>query len=60
MIPPDKNYCNDCGYLTITERGQKVYKSKEDHICRLINQRILHNGHHPLLERPKECPFEIE
>ncbi len=60
MIEPNKNYCNDCGSLSITEKGQMIYKTKQDHICKLINKRILHSEHHPLLVRPKECPLDIE
>ena len=56
MIEPTKDYCNDCGYLTITERGQRINKSKDPHICKLLNKRVLHNGRHPLLVRLKDCP----
>lgn len=51
-------YCDNCNYLSIKENEQLDKKSP--HICKILRRQILHQGHHPRLPRPKDCPLEEE
>lgn len=52
-------YCNECKNLSLTEKKQKLMKLNYlDHICTLLNKRIMHKGQHPRLPRLDDCPLE--
>lgn len=63
-------YCDYCKYLSLTEYRQRELERQDNlhllkhplnHMCMLLNKRILHKGHHPRLPRLEDCPFgEVE
>lgn len=65
-------YCGNCEYLTLTEEQQEILriehrkngtylKGKENfHYCKKYNERVLHNGEHPLLPKLEICISDIE
>ena len=60
MNNENKNYCENCRFLSLTEEEQQKQKrNKEDHICKLFNRRIFHGRWHPELCRLPEC-FDME
>ena len=53
---PEKEDCNNCQYISVTEELQK-YSTIEPHICKLLNQRVLHVDRHPVLKPLSNCPI---
>jgi hypothetical protein len=52
-------YCDGCKYLSLTERQQKARKLNHiDHMCTLLDKRVMHLGQHPRLPRLDDCPLE--
>ncbi len=52
-------YCDECKYLSLTEREQKARKINHiDHKCTLLNKRVMHRGQHPRLPRLEDCSLE--
>lgn len=50
--------CNDCKYISLTEEQQRRLKLNHvDHVCTLLNKRVMHLGHHPRLPRLEDCPL---
>ena len=51
-------YCGNCKQLSLTEEGQHLMKlNHHDHICILLNKRVLHGEHHPELPILEDCPM---
>lgn len=54
-------YCDDCKFLSLTEKQQSLRKLNHlDHICTLLDKRVMHKGYHPRLPRLEDCPLEKE
>jgi len=48
-------FCNQCDKLSPKESEQT--KKKEPHICKYLNRRLRHEGHHPDIPTPKDCDY---
>lgn len=48
-------YCDDCNYLSVTEKEQNVKHSKENHKCKLFDRYLYHFSCHPHIPRLVDC-----
>lgn len=67
-----EKYCGNCEHLTLTEGQQELLRIEhrknatylnrwdEFHYCKKYNQRVMHNGEHPLLPKLEVCILDIE
>ena len=53
---PDGDFCKGCQFLSIEEFEQDKQVVYENHVCRLLRQRIRHMGFHPDLPKSQKCP----
>lgn len=50
--------CDDCPALHPGE-GEQTDR-KEPHWCHILRRRLLHEGMHPQIPTPEDCPLEEE
>jgi len=57
-VQNDHKAYGDCPALTTTESEQT--DKKEPHFCTILKRRLLHEGMHPTIPTPQDCPLEEE
>jgi len=60
---PGCEYCDECEHIFPTESQQEIlrrtgYSNIPDHMCSLSQKKIIHNGQHPRLPKPSDCPLK--
>ena len=50
----DYEFCDECSFLSPNEQEQK---KGETHMCLKLQRPLFHNGHHPCIPKPKDCPL---
>jgi len=48
-------FCNECRFLSITEKEQDKLKEKPDHICEKYDVKLVHLQFHPKILKCHEC-----
>jgi hypothetical protein len=50
-------FCDDCEYLSPTEKEQQHTPEAPPHMCTELNQRLMHGTCHPHIPSPSQCPL---